>query len=333
MTNPVTAVAPANIALIKYWGMTDPTAVLPANPSLSMTLSRCVSHCTAEKLDAAGEDELWWRTPDGGTVPAPAPIADGIRRHLLRLRGDEGPALRITTGNTFPTAAGIASSASGFTALTLAVTTLLGRQPDPADLSVLSRLSGSGSAARSAYGGYVRWPGTPEDPSSAAAPVLDADAFPLCDVIAVVDNEPKEISSREGHRRAVTSPYFSRRLETLPARTATVERALREGDFAALAEAVEQEAVDLHLIAMSAGPPVFYWQPATVALLALARELRADGLDVCATIDAGPNVHLLTTAAHRDQVMDAVTATPGVLTTIADETGTGPYLTDAHLTR
>ncbi|MGW1871494.1 diphosphomevalonate/mevalonate 3,5-bisphosphate decarboxylase family protein [Streptomyces mauvecolor] len=264
-------------------------------------------------------------------MPAPGPVADGIRCHLDRLRCGPRPALRIITGNTFPTAAGIASSASGFTALTLAVTTLLDEQPDPARLSVLSRLSGSGSAARSAHGGYVRWPGHPADPSSAAEQVLAAADFPLADLIAVVDAGPKAISSREGHRRAPTSPYFDRRLQILPQRTATVERALLKRNFATLAEAVEEEAIDLHLIAMSARPPTFYWKPATVALLALARQLRGCGLNVCATIDAGPNVHLLTTPDHRDQVLEATTAVRGGTAVIADETGTGPHLMDSDI--
>ncbi|MFB7511644.1 diphosphomevalonate decarboxylase [Streptomyces sp. NPDC056144] len=330
-TDVVTAVAPANIALIKYWGVRDEAAVLPANPSLSMTLDTCVSRCTARRLDG-GVDEIWWRTADGETGPAPQPVADGIRRHLARLREPGGPPLRIVTGNTFPTAAGIASSASGFTALTLAVTTLLdGRRPEPDRLSVLSRLSGSGSAARSAYGGYVRWPATPEDPAGPAAQVAPADSFPLCDVIAVVDDRPKGTSSREGHRRALTSPYFARRLELLPERTAVVEQALRERDFTRLAEAVETEAVDLHLIAMSASPATFYWRPATLAVLAAVRALRDGGIDACATIDAGPNVHVLTTPERVDEVRRAVGAVPGVLRTLTDAAGDGPCLSDGHL--
>ncbi|MER8041599.1 diphosphomevalonate decarboxylase [Streptomyces sp. NPDC094032] len=333
MTDTVTAVAPANIAFVKYWGIRDEAEVLPANPSLSMTLSRCVSRCTVGLLGAdAGADEIWWRGADGETGPAPRPVAEGIRAQLRRLRGAEGPALRVVTGNTFPTAAGIASSASGFTALTLAVTTLLEGEPDPGRLSVLSRLSGSGSAARSALGGYVRWPGGPDTPAGPAVQVAPADHFRLCDVIAVVDDGPKATSSREGHRRALTSPYFARRLELLPERIRTVERALWDRDFAAFAEAVETEAVDLHLIAMSATPPTFYWQPGTLAVLAAVRALRDRGVAACATIDAGPNVHVLTVPEHAEEVRRAVAAVPGVRHTIADEAGYGPYLCDDHLT-
>lgn len=339
MNRTVTAVAPANIALIKYWGMLDEAGPLPANASVSMTLRNCVARCTVRLLPEDAPDEVWWHNRQGLLHRASPALADGILAHLQRLRnaarGRSAPArvprFRVTTGNTFPTGAGIASSAAGYTALTLAVTTLLGKRPTPADLSVLACSSGSGSAARSAYGGYVRWPADPHDPAGPAAAIAPADHWLLSNVIAVVDSRPKAVTSREGHRRAPTSPFFDRRLQLLPQRTSIVEGALRERDFAALTRVVEEEAVEMHLIAMSSRPPIFYWRPATIEVLAAVRELRHDGIPACATIDAGPNVHVLTTPDHRDCVRAALDALPEVQETIVDEVGTGPFLSDMHI--
>lgn len=330
----VTAVAPANIALIKYWGMRDAERVLPANPSLSMTLRHCRTRCTvAPRADGAGDDQVWWSNA-AGVLEAPAPaFCAGIRRHLQRLRTYTGnpAALSVATTNNFPTGAGIASSAAGFAALTLAVVAALDWPADGAGLSRLARLSGSGSAARSVLGGFVEWPGDPDDPESGARQIAPAGHWPLHDLIAVVDATPKLVDSRAGHRRAPTSPYFARRLELLPERTARLRDALLARDFARLAEVVEEEAIDLHLIAMSACPPTFYWQPGTLTVLDAVRRLRAGGLDVCATIDAGPNVHALCSAEHAGQVRAALAALPGVRTIIADEAGDGPCFTGQHL--
>jgi len=330
----ITAVAAANIALIKYWGTQDAERVLPVNQSISMTLRHCVSRCTvAPHEDSTGDDQVSWVNPAGGLEPAPQAFQDGVLRHLERLRRHAGAsvALRVATTNNFPTGAGIASSASGFAALTVAVCGALGWSADSAELSCLARLSGSGSAARSVLGGFVEWPGDLHDPESAARQIARPDHWPLRDLVAVVDATPKAISSKEGHQRAPTSPYFARRLELLPDRTARVRDALRNRDFTRLAEVVEEEAIDLHLIAMSTQPPTFYWQAGTVAVLDAVRRLRADGLDACATIDAGPNVHVLCTALHASQVHEALTAVPGVKTIIADEAGDGPHFTDEHL--
>lgn len=330
----ITAVAGANIALIKYWGTQNVERVLPANPSISMTLQHCVSHCTvAPQDDPTGDDQVEWLNDADELEPAPPMFRDGVLRHLERLRRCtcRSGSLRVATTNNFPTGAGIASSASGFAALTVATCAALDWSANPAELSRFARLSGSGSAARSVLGGFVEWPGDPRDPESAARQFAPPDHWPLCDLVAVIDPTHKAISSREGHRRAPSSPYYTRRLEILPDRTRRVRDALLARDFAHFAQAVEEEAIDLHLIAMSARPPTFYWQPGTVAVLEAVRCLRADGLDACATIDAGPNVHVLCIAAHARQVQEALAEVPSVRTIIADKVGDGPRFADKHL--
>ncbi len=347
---PVTAEAPSNIALIKYWGARDldggGEGPVPFNRSLSMTLDACRSVCSASPLGKGSEDEVRWLDAPGGERPAdhaanprigppwlnPAPpppaFVERTKRHLDRLRewsqGTAAPyegGFRIATYNTFPTAAGIASSASGFTALTLAVAGSIGFDLAPRTLSELSRSSGSGSAARSAWGGYVEWP---DADSNAGVQILDEGAWQLCDLVAVVETGAKKVSSRDGHRRAVTSPYFAPRLAGLDGRLERVRAALRGRDFEALGDAVEEEGIDLHLIAMSSRPPVWYWSPGTIEVLAAVRRLRADGVAAYATMDAGANVHVICQPADAPQVADRLEALRSVEHVLRDRTGGPP---------
>ena len=352
---PVTAEAPSNIAFIKYWGARDleggGEGPVPFNRSLSMTLDACRSICAATPLGEGHEDQIVWvrgssdppppkaaserrpkadRFGDGVETAAEAPPAfvERTRRHLDRLRewsrqtaAPYGGGFRIATGNTFPAAAGIASSASGFTALTLAVTAAMGFDLPPRTLSAVSRSSGSGSAARSAYGGYVEWPG---GNGNSAVQVLGEDDWRLCDVVAVVETGAKKVSSRDGHRLATSSPYFAPRLAALEGRLDQVRAALERRDFEALGQAVEEEGIDLHLIAMSSRPPVYYWSPGTIEVLAAVRGLRADGIAAYATMDAGANVHVICQPGDEPRVAERLGALGAVERVLRDRTGGPP---------
>ena len=229
------------------------------------------------------------------------------------------------------TFAGIASSASGFAALAVAAAGAMEAPMTPDTLSLWARASGSGSAARSVLGGFVEWPGAADDPESAAGQLADAAHWPLCDVVAVVDDGPKAVSSRDGHRRAATSPYYERRLELMPGRLEAVRLAIRQRDLASLGAVVEVEAIDLHMIAMSSDPPIHYWQPGTLEVLKRMRALRADGIPVYATMDAGPNVHLICEPANEITVVEAIEELPSVGSVIRDRVGDGPELVEEHL--
>lgn len=331
--NRISVSSPSNIALIKYWGMRDEQLTLPNNVSLSMTLSQCVSLCTMAPLHHGSNDEILWKTSEGALVPASPSMRFGIEHHLGQLRQhiDHWPPLRIATSNSFPTGAGIASSASGFSALAMAFALQCDQQCRGACISELARLSGSGSAARSAFGGFVQWPGDARQSTGPAHQFAPAHHWPLHDLIAVVDASHKKVSSRQGHRLAASSPFYPTRLELLPERLDTVRKAILNRDFDALADAVEREAVEMHMIAMTSQPPVFYWQPTTLTLLERVRQLRGEGLQVCATMDAGPNVHVLCTAQHRSRVFAALRTMPGVVRWIFDQVGDGPRQLEHHL--
>ncbi len=338
-----TVSAPANIAFIKYWGARDLERALPMNSSISMTLEHCVSQCTVETLGHGGEDEVWLAEPDGGFGTPEPEFAQRMRDHLSRIRKWAGrtEAVRVATRNTFPTAGGLASSASGFAALTLAAAGAFGKKASTKELSLLARRSGSGSACRSVLGGFVEW-STPKgngdvnsggggDDDSYARQIADADHWDLCNVIAVVEIGPKTVSSIEGHRRAPSSPYYTKRQELLPQRLEKVRKAIRERDLATLGPILEEEAVDLHLIAMSSHPPIFYWSPGTVAVLRAVRELRQEGLSAWVTMDAGANVHVICDTDSEDEVADRLEDVPAVGFVIRDGVGAGPDHETEHL--
>lgn len=329
---PVTFEAPANIAFIKYWGARDLERAIPVNPSISMTLRECVSRTTVELLGDADVDEVWV-AGDGETALARGRFRDRVVAHLQRLRSWAGrdDAIRVVTRNSFPSSAGMASSASGFAALTVAVVRAFGADPAVDELSELARRSGSGSAARSVLGGYVEWPAGDDPERCAAAQIAPAGHWDLRDVVALVQHGAKGVSSLQGHERAPTSPHFETRQRLVPERLRRVRGAILDRDLERLGPLLEEEAIELHLVAMSSVPPIFYWEPATLTVLERVRGLRADGVGAWATMDAGANVHIVCEPRDEPAVIDALAAVPGVHGLVRDRVGDGPRLLDQHL--
>ncbi len=356
MANKYTVRSPSNIAFIKYWGAEDLERVIPANPSLSMTLRNCYSRSTVEWLEESGEHEIRWRAgsgggckypPEGGRCKeletAPPAFAERIRSHLdFLLRWSErGGHFRVATENSFPSAAGMASSASGFSALTLATLGALGLEVSAAEQSALARLSGSGSAARSVLGGYVEWPADDDTPAGKQAAasgvecyarqIASAEHWDLRNVIAVVERGAKSTSSLDGHRRARSSPYWRTRQRCLPGRLRSVREAISRRDFARLGELAEAETIDLHCVAMTSEPPIFYWRPATLAILAEVRAMRRDGVAAFSTMDAGANVHVICDPESEGEVSARLGRLEVKPSLIHDGVGSGPVVEDLHL--
>lgn len=311
------AIAHPNIALAKYWGKRTDGHNLPAVPSLSVTLAGLAT-TTEVAFDAALErDELHL----GGA--AVRPDAEATRRVaglLDRVRAASGRRehARVVSSNDFPTAAGLASSASAFAALALAASAAAGLSTAPEAVSDLARKT-SVSAARSAFGGFVELRvGRPGDETLAATPLASADHWPLAVVIAVTREGPKDVGSSDGMRHTVTtSPYFPAWVASAPALFAAVRAAIHARDFAALGAAAEASALRMHASSIAADPGLLYWTGATVEVIAEVRRLRARGEPVFFTIDAGPHVKVFTTPEARDAVSRALLAVPGVLRTIA----------------
>lgn len=327
-----TAVAPANIAFIKYWGMQDRARILPYNGSISMNLDRCLTTTTVHFDPALDDDEvtltLYGREPQQATGGQ----RTRVTAHLDRLRALAGVNTRahVTSENNFPSDAGIASSAAAFAALTLAGVTALGLHVDERELTRLTRLSGSGSAARSIPTGFVEWripdePFEPEhwDRDSYAFSLAPPQHWALADVVAVVDAGAKKIGSAENHQLATTSPYFAVRLREIPERLAATRDAIARRDLELLGETMEADAVSMHVVCMTSNPASFYWNAGTMQVIHAVRGWRGTGLQAYYTIDAGPNVHVICAEADRAEVERRLNELPEVQFTIANGVGTG----------
>jgi len=293
-----TAFASPNIAFIKYWGNRDEKLRLPANPSLSMNLAGLETVTTVEFRPGLAEDEV----VIGGEAQAGAAKAR-VSAHLDHVRARAGLALRarVTSRNNFPAGAGIASSASAFAALTVAGAAAAGLTLSEPELSALARL-GSGSAARSIPAGFVEWQLGDAPEASFAFSIAPPDHWTLRDVVAVISKAHKAVGSTGGHALAGTSPLQAARVASAPERLRVCREALLARDFAALAEVVEADSNLMHAVMMTSTPPLYYWEPMTLGIMKAVREWRAEGVPVCFTIDAGPNVHCLCPAEAAPEV-------------------------------
>lgn len=304
-----TAVAHPNIALLKYWGKQDAPGNLPATPSLSITLDGLT---TTTSVAAADADRF---SLNG------QPVADAkVLRTLASWRRDHPiPPLAISSRNNFPTAAGLASSASGFAALATAVDAHCRLGLTAAQRSELAR-RGSASAARSIHGGFVALQG----PDWQAEPLLAEQAWPLSLIVAITETGPKAVSSTEGMRRSkATSPYFDAWVASAQADFAAMRQRVCERNFNALADLAEASCLRMHALMLSSRPPLLYWNGVTVECLRIIGELRAAGCKVFATVDAGPQVKAICEPDEAERVEQAVRRAQGVVRTLRIGLGAG----------
>lgn len=312
----------ANIALVKYWGKADGGPLnIPAVGSISITLDALWSDTEIHFDGSLAEDEL---TLNGQHRPAQL---DRIRHclDLLRMRAGVEHAARITSRNNFPTGAGLASSASGYAALTAAAARALNLTLSARELSIVAR-QGSGSAARSIFGGFVEMhAGSLSDGSdSFAEPLMAPDAWPLELVVAVTAREEKQVSSRAGMTRsAATSPYFPAWVAASPADLRQARGAVFNRDFEALADVAERNCLSMHGVAMAAQPPLLYWNAATIACLEAVRALRRAAVPVFFTIDAGPQLKAVCAPGTSAAVREALADVPGVVDVLVSGLGPG----------
>jgi diphosphomevalonate decarboxylase len=303
-----------NIALIKYWGKAPEPGNIPATPSLSITLDTLSS--VTEVMDATSDRiEL-----DGALVEDSKIVAC-----LSMLRSDyEIPPLHIKSHNNFPTAAGLASSASGFAALVTAINGHCQLGLSDRQRSEYARRA-SGSAARSIYGGFVGL----NAPDWVAEPLLPGADWPLKVVIAITDQRRKGVSSSSGMQISETSsPFYPAWVASTAEDYVHALKALATRDFSRLAELAESSCLKMHGVMQSSIPAMIYWRPATLACMHAVRDLRASGVPVFFTIDAGPQIKAICTAEAVDQVATTLSELPGVLTTQKVSLGDGAALVE-----
>lgn len=317
-----TAQAFANIAVIKYWGRKDEALRVPANNSISINLSDISTVTTVEFMSGPGADIIYI---DGR--PVEEAEQSRISAHLDRIRkmaGIHGSA-RVESRNNFPKGTGLASSASGFAALSLAASCAAGLSLSEKELSILARL-GSGSACRSIPSGFVEWKAGTSARSSYAYSLYSPDYWDIRDVIAIVGSEAKKVGSTEGQHAVKTSPFYMARLQEMPRKIRAMKAALRNRDFSAFGEIAEAEAINMHATMLTSRPALIYWTPATVRIMQEIINWRSGGLESYFTIDAGPNVHVLCLSKDAVNLERRLAGVEGVLKVIVNEPSNGATL-------
>lgn len=307
-TRTATAFANSNIALIKYWGNRDSALRLPVNGSISMNLDGLYTRTRLSFQPSLALDNL---VINGHQVMGKG--LERVSRILDIVRQAAGIPFRaeVISENNFPIGAGIASSASAFAALALAAVRAAGLDWNESQISRLARL-GSGSACRSIPSGFVEWKMGTGDEDSFAVSIAPPEHWDLADCVAIVSAGHKATGSTEGHALAPTSPLQVARVADSERRLEICRRAIRERDFSALANIIELDSDMMHAVMMTSQPALFYWKPATLAVMEAVRSWRADGLQAAYTIDAGPNVHVICPQSEMDAVTSLLREISGV---------------------
>jgi diphosphomevalonate decarboxylase len=315
-----TAVAHPNIALIKYWGKADVEKNIPAVGSLSITLDGLTTTTTVHFDTGLGSDEF---VLGGREAPR---MAERVSRclDLVRERAGTKVRARVESENDFPTAAGLASSASGFAALVVAADSALGAGLEEAELADLARRA-SGSAARSLFGGFVELSLTPDGPNpTATRQILEPEEWPLRVAVAVTEAGPKDVGSTEGMiGTEQTSPFYPSWVDGSEADLAEARDAVARRDFEALADVGESSCLKMHAVMLSARPGLVYWNPTTLECVRRVREMRADGVPVFFTVDAGPQVKAVCEPQAFERVRAEIAAIDGVLEVLSSGLGEG----------
>ncbi|KAH9858857.1 Diphosphomevalonate decarboxylase [Lenzites betulinus] len=322
-----TASAPVNIACIKYWGKRDTKLILPTNSSLSVTLDQDhLRSTTTSRADPSfKQDRLWLNgeedeIKDGGRLATCIKEMKALRRQLEQqdssLPKISGYSVHISSLNNFPTAAGLASSASGFAALVASLAALYQLPTDPSHLSLISR-QGSGSACRSLFGGFVAWQmgEKPDGSDSYAVQVAPREHWPdIHALICVVSDDKKGTSSTSGMQRTVeTSPLLQHRIKhVVPERMRAISEAILARDFDAFARITMQDSNQFHAVCLDTDPPIFYMNDVSRAIIALIVEYNrvslANGgkLKAAYTYDAGPNAVIYAPKENLKEIVELI---------------------------
>ncbi|MGQ7392535.1 diphosphomevalonate decarboxylase [Streptococcus suis] len=295
--------AHTNIALIKYWGKRDKQLFLPMNSSLSLTLDAFYTDTKVIFDSDLTADEFYLNgiLQDSKEILKISRFLDLFCEYI-----GERTFARVESLNFVPTAAGLASSASAFAALTLATATALGLNLSREELSTLAR-RGSGSSTRSLFGGFVEWDMGTGSADSMAHPIDDAD-WDIGMIVLAVNTGQKKIASREGMDHTVaTSPFYQAWVDTAKEDLQVIKQAIADRDFEQVGQITEHNGMKMHATTLSANPPFTYWSADSVLAQEAVRQVREEsGLSAYMTMDAGPNVKVLCRASQMAELVDAL---------------------------
>ena len=278
--------AHTNIALIKYWGKANQSLRLPLMSSLSMTLDQFY---TDTKVSVSPKNQFWLNGVEQSGLSYQR-VFSFLK--LLQEKFDVKGNLKVESVNHVPTAAGLASSSSAFAALAGAFCVHYGINLSAVELSRLARL-GSGSASRSIFGGFAIWQKGTDSESSYAYALDEKPQMDLQLLVVELNKNPKELSSTQGMKQAQTSPFFRPWLERNQAELAQMVAAIKANDFSKLGSLAELNACEMHAVNLTAQTGFTYFEPATIKAIKLVADLRRLGIECYFTIDAGPNIKIL----------------------------------------
>ncbi len=312
----VQVTARANIALVKYWGKADAGRNIPDVGSLSLTLSGLETRTT---VSAAEPGSGWHFELDGR--PMTDKEADRMRSLFRRLDVPSAMDIHFASENHFPTAAGLASSASGGAASVVALDSALDLQLSGERLAE-EALRVSGSAPRSLFPGFVRL-----DPAGDHVQLRSLDMpenWDLAVLVAQTATGPKKVSSRQAMASSKASPYYPAWVDSHAQDLDDAEAAIAAADFDRLVAAMERSTLKMHALPITSQPPVWYWNDVTLAVIAAIEEGRDRGMSGGYTMDAGPHVKLFCQLGDAKAWGALLAAVPGVTGVIQASTGDGP---------
>lgn len=325
----ITARASSDIALVKYWGKKDEILRLPENGSVSMVLDGLDTVTTVEFNEKYDRDYVYI---EDFSTEANAKESKRVSSHLDLIRSKAGITTfaKVFSKNTFPKGTGLSSSGSGLAALTFATTKAAGLEISQRELSILAR-QGSGTACRCTCGGFVEWKDAQTSDDSYSETIFDPQHFDIRDIVVVVDEGMKKISSTEGHESARSSIFFEARQANIKQKIADVKNAIANKDFAVLGELVEAECLEFHSILLTSKPPMVLWYPGTLEVMQEVEKMRQDGILAFYTINTGFNLHVLTLPEFETVVRERISKLSLVKKTILTKVGNAPSYLEEHL--
>ncbi len=326
MIKKATAVAPSNVAFIKYWGKKDEVLRLPENGSVSFNLSNVLTKTTVEFNSKLTEDIV---IIDRQTIKEEA---ERVIKHLDRIRklARIKTKAKVVSQNNFLASVGLSSSASGFAALTVAGAKAAGLNLSEKQLSILSRQV-SGSSCRSIPDGWVEWLDGDSLETSYAQSIFPVDWWDIIDIAVIVSSDKKEISSTEGQTLASSSPFYRQRLKNIRQKIKDLKKAIKIRDFKTFGEITEAEALELHSIMLTSKPALIYWTTGTLNLMKLIQLWRSKGLAVFFTLNTGQTVHLICEGQNKDKVLEKLKGLEFIQKVIVNKPGRGARIINKHL--
>ncbi|MEK7185760.1 MAG: diphosphomevalonate decarboxylase [Patescibacteria group bacterium] len=321
-----TAIAPSNIAFIKYWGKKDEVLRLPVNGSISMNLSNLLTTTTVEFDPKLKKDLV--------IINGKKEKEEGSRviKHLDRIRkmAKIKTKSKVVSESNFPSSTGLSSSASGFAALSLAGSKAAGLNLSEKELSILAR-EGSGSASRSIPDGFVEWLDGETSDASYSVSISPPDHWDIADVVVVLSDKKKDVSTTKGQTTADSSPFFQTRIQNIDKKIKLCKKYIQEKNFTRFGELLEAEALELHAIMLTSSPSLIYLLPESIEVIKAVRKWRSEGLEVYFTLNTGQNVHLICQKKDAVRVSDLAQRLGIVKKTIINYPARGACVSEKHL--